>query len=106
MRLLMRGFELGEDWRQGRMGGQLGGFDLLAESMLLLTQGLLLFDSGGSGALERLELLLQAFLLRLEGRIGRDGLFIGGLQLGFLSVGEDVAKAMMMVASGRAGGRR
>ena len=86
MPVLMRGFELGKDRGQGRIDGQLRGFQLVMKGSALRMQSLPLGLGAGTFALalEGLELLLQVIVFRFEAGIGGEGSLAGRLQLAFL----------------------
>ena len=103
---MMRRFQLGDDRGHGRIGRHFGGMQLDFKGMLLLMQGLL-FVLGGDTftfGLEGRELLLQALMLRFEGRIGGESRFLGCLQLGLLVGSQD--GIMVVMPSGRVGRSR
>ncbi len=100
---LMRCIQLGKNRGQGWIVIQLGGTQLSMEGLFLLMQGLPLIVGGAvTLALERLELCLEARLLRLESPIGGENRVVGLHQLGLLGCRQD-GIMVMMPSSSRAG---
>ena len=99
MLMLMRGLQLGKDRGQGRIDGQLGGFQFIMKGAGLRMQSLPFGFVAGTFALalESLELLLQVVVIRFEAGIGGEGCFMGRFQLCFFIRSENGMKAMVVV---------